>query len=325
MASVTIIGTFSIHTVNAFVVITGVTSRQTGLRIFSDDTVDDTNDKEEEETNTHTNDTRMSRRRALVQSSRMAASIAAMTMVVNPPLVLAATTTDTSTTTTTQTMDHTDTDAHLNSIDGLQPNDEHNKSSSSSHKPVPSSFDPSSSAPKPTNDEYESSSRTTPRATIEQAIQQRLTASPDNLPPAQQAVLQIGAGPTCRLALTAAQAGAGTVYAVLQPKHHHDDDAAKSARDTVQKMGYQNVVTVIEGYSTEITLPARVDFVVIAKDDDDLLGSYTTATGSTLEEEVYAAVADAHERHVKKPEEASSWIPEGIQTLAPPLGSLLCL
>eukprot|EP00555_Chaetoceros_dichaeta_P000784 CAMPEP_0198277092 /NCGR_PEP_ID=MMETSP1447-20131203/65664_1 /TAXON_ID=420782 /ORGANISM="Chaetoceros dichaeta, Strain CCMP1751" /LENGTH=425 /DNA_ID=CAMNT_0043972087 /DNA_START=14 /DNA_END=1291 /DNA_ORIENTATION=- len=183
--------------------------------------------------------------------------------------------------------------ATWNSIDGLKTNDE-NKSE---NKFV--SFDPS--AYKAMKDDE---SRT---PLFERAIQQRLQNAPDNIPASEQVVLDIGTGPFALFAITAAQAGAGKVYAIEANR-----EAAKSARATVQQLGLTNTITILEGFSTEITLPTKADFVIA-----EIVGSIATEEGA------YATILDAHERHVKKPEEGSSWIPSRIQTFAAPAGYTL--
>lgn len=183
--------------------------------------------------------------------------------------------------------------ATWNSIDGLKTNDE-NKSN---NKFV--SFDPS--AYKAMKDDQ---SRT---PLFEQAIRQRLKSSPDGAPASQQIVLDLGTGPFCLFAISAAQAGAGKVYAI-----EANADAARSARATVKELGFEDIITVIEGFSTEITLPSKADFAVA-----EIVGSVATEEGA------YATILDAHERHIKKPLEASSWIPSRIQTYAAPAGYTL--
>jgi len=142
---------------------------------------------------------------------------------------------------------------------------------------------------------------------FDKAIQQRLQNSPDGIPASEQVVLDIGTGPFALFAITAAQAGAGKVYAIEANR-----EAAKSARETIKKLGFTDSITILEGFSTEITLPTKADFVIA-----EIVGSVATEEGA------YATILDAHERHVKKPEEASSWIPSRIQTYAAPAGYTL--
>jgi len=239
----------------------------------------------------------ITRRSAILQSSStVAASITGMTMMFPPQSVAEEVGAGTGTGTGTgkspiRTSDHIS--ASWNSIDGLKTNDE-NKSN---NKFV--SFDPS--AYKAMKDDQ---SRT---PIFEQAILQRLQSSPENLTPAQQTVLDLGTGPFALFAISAAQAGAGKVYAI-----EANSDAARSARDTVKQLGFQDVITVIEGFSTEITLPSKADFAIA-----EIIGSVATEEGA------YATILDAHERHLKRPEDAGSWIPSRIQTYAAPAGYTL--
>jgi hypothetical protein len=128
-------------------------------------------------------------------------------------------------------------------------------------------------------------------------IEARLGASPQTM-----VVLDLGTGPFALFAIIAAEAGAGTVYAV-----EADPAAAQSARATIKSAGFQNVITVIDGFSTAITLPTPAD-VCIA----EIVGSIATEEGA------YATIRDAHLRHMREPNKDSSWIPCGIQTYAAP-------
>ena len=111
-------------------------------------------------------------------------------------------------------------------------------------------------------------------------------------------VLDIGTGPHAVLALLAAEAGARKVYAV-----EVNSDAAARAREAVRAAGWSEVVEVIEGFSTEVTLPEKVDLVV-----SEIVGSVAS------EEGLYATTADAHARHVLRPTRADSWIPHTVET-----------
>lgn len=130
------------------------------------------------------------------------------------------------------------------------------------------------------------------------AIQQRLAASPHGT----LAVCDLGTGPFALLALEAARAGARRVYAI-----EHQPLSAQLARDTIAAAGFDHVVTVIEGKSTEVCLPERVDLLI-----SEVVGSVAS------EEGLYATIADAHARHVKRPTDPRSWIPHRVQTLAAP-------
>ena len=134
---------------------------------------------------------------------------------------------------------------------------------------------------------------------FEQAIYERLKQGD----PSSQTVLDLGTGPYALFAIIAAQAGAGKVYAV-----EANPDAAKLARLLISKMGFSDVITVIEGFSSDIKLPndEKVDFIVA-----EIIGSIASEEGA------YATVLDAR-RFLKYPEKASSWIPNRIQTFGAP-------
>mmetsp|Transcript_45545 Transcript_45545/g.138421 ORF Transcript_45545/g.138421 Transcript_45545/m.138421 type:complete len:486 (-) Transcript_45545:28-1485(-) len=137
------------------------------------------------------------------------------------------------------------------------------------------------------------------------AIQNRLSSAPGG--PASVSVLDLGTGPFALLAIIAAEAGAGKVYAI-----EASSAAAKSARETVAKAGFGDVVTILEGFSTDVELPEKVD-VVLA----EIVGSIVTEEGA------YATILDAHKRFVKDPKDPSSWIPNRIQTYSAPASYLL--
>ena len=71
--------------------------------------------------------------------------------------------------------------------------------------------------------------------------------------------------------------------------------------------GFSDVVEVIEGISTQVTLPEKVDVLV-----SETIGSIAS------EEGLYRTMADAHARHVARPTEPGSWIPHRCQTLGAP-------
>lgn len=135
---------------------------------------------------------------------------------------------------------------------------------------------------------------------FEKAIINRLkSAEPDT-----QVVLDLGTGPFALFAITAAKNGAGKVYAIEAEK-----EAAASARDTVKKMGFEDKISVLEGFSTDITLPdgIKADFAVA-----EIVGSVASEEGA------YATILDAHKRLLKNPTDPQSWIPSRIQTYAAP-------
>ena len=115
-------------------------------------------------------------------------------------------------------------------------------------------------------------------------------------------VLDLGTGPFALLALEAARCGAKKVYAI-----EADPLSAEKAREAVSVAGFSDVVEVVEGISTQVTLPEKVDVLV-----SETVGSIAS------EEGLYSTMADAHARHVARPTEQGSWIPHRIQTLGAP-------
>ncbi len=121
---------------------------------------------------------------------------------------------------------------------------------------------------------------------FEKAIINRLndpTLAPEG--PESQVVLDLGTGPYALFAILAAKNGAKKVYAV-----EASPVAAAMARETVKKLGYDDVITVLEDFSTNVVLPdgEKVDFVVA-----EIVGSVASEEGA------YATIVDAHERLVK--------------------------
>lgn len=129
------------------------------------------------------------------------------------------------------------------------------------------------------------------------AIHSRLEQSQGEL-----TVLDLGTGPFALLALQAARCGAKKVYAI-----EADPLSAMKAREAVSAAGFADVVEVIEGISTQVTLPIKVDVLI-----SETVGSIAS------EEGLYAAMADAHARFVARPTEQESWIPHRCQTLGAP-------
>ena len=133
---------------------------------------------------------------------------------------------------------------------------------------------------------------------FEKAITNRLkSAEPDS-----QVVLDLGTGPFALFAVMAAEAGAKHVYAIEASK-----EAAASARDVIKARKLEDRVTILEGFSTDITLPEKADFAVA-----EIVGSVATEEGAV------ATILDASRRLVKNPTESSSWIPARVQTLGAP-------
>lgn len=137
---------------------------------------------------------------------------------------------------------------------------------------------------------------------FEKAILNRLQSSPDG--PQSQVVLDLGTGPYAYFAIIAAKYGAGKVYAIEANK-----EAAALARNAVHKAGYDDKITILEGFSTDITLPdgIKADFAIA-----EIVGSVASEEGAI------ATISDAHKRLLKYPTDASSWIPNRIQTYAAP-------
>ncbi len=118
----------------------------------------------------------------------------------------------------------------------------------------------------------------------------------------QTTVLDLGTGPFAIFAIRAAELGAKKVYAIEANK-----EAARVAQETIDKKGYSDVITVLEGFSTDIELPEKVDLIVA-----EIIGSIVS------EEGVVATIADAHKRFAKNPTSPKSWIPTRVQTYASP-------
>ena len=96
-------------------------------------------------------------------------------------------------------------------------------------------------------------------------------------------VLDIGTGQDAIWAVSAARAGASRVYAIeVLP------DAAKLAREAVERAGVADRVTVLEGLSTEIELPERVDLLV-----SEIIGTIGGSEGAE------AVLDDARRRFLK--------------------------
>jgi precorrin-6B methylase 2 len=103
-------------------------------------------------------------------------------------------------------------------------------------------------------------------------------AALDEVVRAEDVVVDIGTG-TGVLAVGAARAGARHVYAIEATPLAHE------AREVVRANGLDDRVTVVEGWSTRISLPERADVAV-----SEILGS------DALEERVLPVLADARRR-----------------------------
>lgn len=130
-----------------------------------------------------------------------------------------------------------------------------------------------------------------------EAIRQKLASLGDG-----SVVLDLGTGPYALFAIIAAELGASKVYAI-----EADSAIAASAREIIKKSGWSDVITVLEGFSTDISLPEKVDLCIA-----EICGSVATEEGA------FATIKDAHSRFLKSPNDPSSWIPQRIQTYAAP-------
>uniref|UniRef100_A0A7S1HZV3 Protein arginine N-methyltransferase n=1 Tax=Eutreptiella gymnastica TaxID=73025 RepID=A0A7S1HZV3_9EUGL len=116
-------------------------------------------------------------------------------------------------------------------------------------------------------------------------------------------VLDVGTGPFALLAIAAARAGAKKVYAI-----EATPEIAVQARKAIDEAGFSKVIEVLVGYSTEITLPEKVDLLV-----GEIIGSVAS------EESVYGTIRDAQARFMKEPSNPKSYIPQRVQTLVAPV------
>ena len=114
--------------------------------------------------------------------------------------------------------------------------------------------------------------------------------------------LDIGTGALALLAIIAARAGAEHVFAI-----EANAEAAAAARQTVAAEGLEARITIIEGYSTDVTLPRRVDLLL-----HEIIGEIASAEG------VVAAVLDAGERHLRSGAPPPVSIPARARTLLAP-------
>lgn len=136
-----------------------------------------------------------------------------------------------------------------------------------------------------------------------QAIQERVKSRPG------LTVLDIGTGPFALFALVAARAGAKKVYAV-----EGNPEAAERARNTIaeQEDVPEGVIEVIEGFSTAVTLPEKVDLVCA-----EVVGAFAT------QENIVATMQDAQKRHMKDANNPQNYIPSVIQTWTAPVSYAL--
>lgn len=153
--------------------------------------------------------------------------------------------------------------------------------------------------------------RRTPK--FAKALKQRLEGQEGQL-----TVCDLGTGPFAVLALIAARYGAKKVYAIEgQP------EAARRAREFIARCERgergegivklePGIIEVIEGFSTEVELPEKVDLCVA-----EVCGSIAS------EEGIYATLRDAQARLVKDPTNPASFIPQRCQTYAAPVSYAL--
>lgn len=123
----------------------------------------------------------------------------------------------------------------------------------------------------------------------------------------EMVVLDIGTGPEALLALFAAKFGARKVYAV-----EASPAVAAKACQAVKAAGYEEVVEVITGFSTEIELPELADLLVA-----EIVGSVASDEG------IYATMHDAQRRHMKRPNDPASYIPRTVETWCAPVSYAL--
>ena len=135
---------------------------------------------------------------------------------------------------------------------------------------------------------------------FEEAIKQRLAKAPRGT----LTVLDVGTGPYALLALAAARAGAKKVYTI-----EANGEAARRARDAIRKASdvRYGTIEVIEGFSTTVQLPEKVDVLVA-----EIAGSIASEEGAI------ATIRDAQHRLVKRPGDPTSYIPYACQTLGAP-------
>ena len=132
---------------------------------------------------------------------------------------------------------------------------------------------------------------------FQKAIEAKLGNKPENM-----VVVDLGTGPFALFALIAAQLGAGKVYAI-----EANPDAAQSARETIKKAAFDDIITVIEDFSSNVVLDEKADFCIA-----EIVGSIASEEGA------YATIRSAHSNLLKDPNNDSSWIPSRIQTYAAP-------
>lgn len=135
-----------------------------------------------------------------------------------------------------------------------------------------------------------------------EAIHRRLEGTTDRV------VVDIGTGPFCILAFHAARAGARRVFAV-----EADPLVAEMARQTLADAEAADevpagIVEIIEGFSTNVSLPEPADLLVA-----EIVGEIATA------EAIVHTMCDAQARHLRRPYDPDSYIPQRVQTWCSPV------
>ncbi|MEZ5328614.1 MAG: 50S ribosomal protein L11 methyltransferase [Verrucomicrobiales bacterium] len=84
-------------------------------------------------------------------------------------------------------------------------------------------------------------------------------------------VVDIGTGANAHWAIASIQSGATHVYAI-----EADSQACESARKLVTNLGLSNLITVIQGFSTEVTLPQKANICIT-----EIFGEIASGEGVT--------------------------------------------
>jgi hypothetical protein len=237
------------------------------------------------ETNKEKNN--FSTRRSALLSTAKLASAALFTLSINPSFAANAADDndgDVSTTTSVATTTTTPITASWKAVDGLNTQDDNTNFisfESSAYKAM-------------INDE----SRT---PLFYKTIEERLSQMDSE---SNKIVVDLGTGPYAIFAMKAAEYGAKKVYAI-----EANAKAAQMARDIVKEKGYDDIITIIEGYSTDIELPNndKADLIIA-----EIIGSIVSEEGCVT------TILDASKRFAKNPTDKKTWIPQRVQTLGCP-------
>mmetsp|Transcript_15308 Transcript_15308/g.45887 ORF Transcript_15308/g.45887 Transcript_15308/m.45887 type:complete len:429 (-) Transcript_15308:74-1360(-) len=141
------------------------------------------------------------------------------------------------------------------------------------------------------------------------ALQERLAA----FPPGTATVLDLGTGPYALFARAAMDFGARKVYAVeaVPESAARAREAVALAEAAPQCPVTPGSIEVLEGFSTDVELPEKVDVLI-----SEIAGSIAS------EEGVYATIVDAQRRFMKRPRDPGSYVPFSYQTLGAPATDL---